>query len=162
MKWHIKDVFTGSLNKNEMTLKWGFVKQPVPHYEQIITFICTYKKWQIIHCTHTHFCSADVSPSVRSRGLTFTWWGCCGLCFKHMPTKLAHSFLFCSCDCFCLYGSFNCISFIKLSRQFSAFSLFFPSHFCRIGPFNYISLYESLPQPWYNPLWLTGLKAPTN
>ena len=23
----------------------------------------------------------------------------------------------------------------------------------------YISLYESLPQPWYNPLWLTGLKA---
>ena len=25
-----------------------------------------------------------------------------------------------------------------------------------------ISLYESLLQPWYNPLWLTGLKAPTN
>ena len=25
----------------------------------------------------------------------------------------------------------------------------------------YISC-ESLPQPWYNPLWLTGLKAPTN
>ena len=31
-----------------------------------------------------------------------------------------------------------------------------------IGPFNYISLYESLCQPCYNPLWLTGLKAPTN
>ena len=27
--------------------------------------------------------------------------------------------------------------------------------------FNYISLYESLPQPLYSPLWLTGLKAPT-
>ena len=27
---------------------------------------------------------------------------------------------------------------------------------------NYVCLYESLPQPWYNPLWLTGLKAPTN
>ena len=26
----------------------------------------------------------------------------------------------------------------------------------------YISLYESLPQPWFNPLWLTWLKAPTN
>ena len=26
----------------------------------------------------------------------------------------------------------------------------------------YVSLYESLIQPWYNPLWLTGLKAPTN
>ena len=24
------------------------------------------------------------------------------------------------------------------------------------------SLYESLLQPWYNPVWLTGLKAPTN
>ena len=32
--------------------------------------------------------------------------------------------------------------------------------FCLIGPFNYIYLYESLPQPWYNPLCLTGLKAP--
>ena len=35
-------------------------------------------------------------------------------------------------------------------------------YFCLIGPFNYISYYESVPQPWYNPLWLTGLKAPTN
>ena len=26
----------------------------------------------------------------------------------------------------------------------------------------YISLCESFPQPWYNPLWLTGLKALTN
>ena len=26
----------------------------------------------------------------------------------------------------------------------------------------YIFLYESLPQPWYTPLCLTGLKAPTN
>ena len=29
---------------------------------------------------------------------------------------------------------------------------------CLIGPFNYISLYESLLQPWCNPLWLTGRK----
>ena len=34
------------------------------------------------------------------RGLTFTWWGCCGL-----------------------YSPFNCISFNKFSRQLSAFSL---------------------------------------
>ena len=34
--------------------------------------------------------------------------------------------------------------------------------FSLIDSFNYISLYESLPQPWYNPLWLSGLKAPTN
>ena len=37
--------------------------------------------------------------------------------------ELAHSFLFCSCDYFCLYGPFNCISFHKFSRRLSAFSL---------------------------------------
>ena len=36
------------------------------------------------------------------KGLIFTWWWCCGLCLClwHKPTKLAHSFLFCSCVCF--------------------------------------------------------------
>ena len=56
-------------------------------------------------------------------GLTFTWWGCCGLCFWHKPTELAHSVLICSCVYFCLYGPFNCISFYKFSQQLSAFSL---------------------------------------
>ena len=32
--------------------------------------------------------------------------------------------------------------------------------FCLSGPFDYISLYETLLQPWYDPLWLTGLRAP--
>ena len=41
----------------------------------------------------------------------------------YKPTELAHSFLFCSCVRFCLYGPFNCISFHKLSRQLPAFSL---------------------------------------
>ena len=45
------------------------------------------------------------------------------VCVWHKPTELAHSFLFSSCICFCLYGPFNCISFHKLSRQLSAFSL---------------------------------------
>ena len=31
-------------------------------------------------------------PFDSSRVLTFTWWGCCGLCFYHKPTELAHSF----------------------------------------------------------------------
>ena len=26
------------------------------------------------------------------RGLTFTWWGCYGICLRHKPTELAHSF----------------------------------------------------------------------
>ena len=42
----------------------------------------------------------------RHRGLTFTWWGCYGLCFKHTPTELAHSFLF----CYCVYFSFTALS----------------------------------------------------
>ena len=56
------------------------------------------------------------------RGLTFTWWGCYDSCLRHEPTELAHSSLFCSCVCFCLYGPFKCISFHKFSRQLSAFS----------------------------------------
>ena len=59
-------------------------------------------------------------------GLTFTWWGCCGLCLWHKPTELAHFFLFCSCVCFYLYGPSNCISFHKFSRQLSAFSFCSP------------------------------------
>ena len=41
----------------------------------------------------------------------------------HKLTELAHSFLFCSCVSFCLYGPFNCLSFHKFSRQLSVFSL---------------------------------------
>ena len=64
---------------------------------------------------------SQLTPSPR--GLTFTWRGCCDFCLWQKPTVLAHSFLFCSCVCFCLDGRFNCISFHKFSRQLSAFSL---------------------------------------
>ena len=107
-------------------------------------------------------CRSRQCCSLCPRGFSFTWWGCCGSCLWHKPTELAHSFLFCSCVCFCLYGPFNCISFHKFSRQLSAFSLCSSGLISALlGPFNCISLYESLPQPWYNLLWLTGLKAPT-
>ena len=36
------------------------------------------------------------------------------------------------------------------------------SHSVLLGPFNWVSLHQSLLQPRYNPFWLTGLKAPTN
>ena len=42
---------------------------------------------------------------------------------RHKLTELAHSFLFCCCVYFFLYGSFNCVSFHKLSKQLSMFSL---------------------------------------
>ena len=66
-----------------------------------------------------------------------------------------------------------CILFLYLSLALWPFQLYFIawilpiSHsvllvlFCLTGPFNYISLYESLPRPWYKSLWLTRLKAPT-
>ena len=38
----------------------------------------------------------------RPRGLTFSWWGCHGLCQRHKSTELANSFLFCSCVCLSL------------------------------------------------------------
>ena len=61
--------------------------------------------------------------SVCPRGLTFSWWGCYGLCQRHKLTELALSFLFCSCVCFCLYGPFSSVSFHKFSRQLFTFSL---------------------------------------
>ena len=57
------------------------------------------------------------SSRANPYGLTFTW------CQRHKPTQSAHSFLFRSCVCFCLYGPFNCISFHNVPWQLSAFSL---------------------------------------
>ena len=48
---------------------------------------------------HIH---VHVAQNRGPRGLTFSWWGCCGLCFRHKPTELAHSCLFCYCVYFCL------------------------------------------------------------
>ena len=45
-----------------------------------------------------YFCLWNMCP----RGLTFTWWGCYGLCQRCKPTELAHSFSFRSCIYFCL------------------------------------------------------------
>ena len=93
------------------------------------------------------------------RGLTFRWWGCCDLCFWHKPTELAHSLLFCSCVCFCLYGPFNCISFYKFSRQLSAFSLCSSDFISALLVLSTTYLLRIPLQPCYNPLWSTGLKA---
>ena len=65
-----------------------------------------------------------------------------------ISTTLAHSFKFCSCVCFCLYGPFNCILFHKFSWQVSTLSFcfsnliseltardFFLANFYPSGPF---------------------------
>ena len=97
-----------------------------------------------------------------SRVLTFTWWGFYVLCLWHKPTELAHSFLFCSCICFCLYGPFNCISFHKLARQLSVLSLCSSGFISVLIVLSTVYLFIKLPQPGYNPLWLTRLKTPIN
>ena len=95
-------------------------------------------------------------------GLTFTWWGCYGLCLrqkKKKPTELAHSFLRCSCVCFCHYDPFNCILFHKFSWHISCFSLCSSSLISALLVLSTIYHFmESLLQPWYNSKWLTGFK----
>ena len=94
-------------------------------------------------------------------GLTFTWWGCCGLCLWHKPTELARSFVFRSCVCFCLHGPSTLFHSISSPNNSLLPHSVLPVFVCLNGPFNCISFHESLPQPWYNPLWLTGLKELT-
>ena len=77
----------------------------------------------------------------------FSWWGCYGLRPRHKPTEFAHSF----------YSVLVSVSvFMALSTVFHSMNspdISPLSHsvrlvlFCLIGPFNYISLYESLLQP---------------
>ena len=86
------------------------------------------------------------SPSCGGDVTVYVW---------HKPTELAHSFLFCSCVYFCLYGHFNFISFHEFSRQLSVFSL------CPCGLSSgfwsfqlYISLWKH-PRPIFNMEWHT-------
>ena len=98
----------------------------------------------------------------RPHGLTFSWWGCYGLCLRHKPTELADIFYSVLVSVSVLWP-FQLYFIPKiLPTTLRSLTLLFRSYFCFIGSFNYISLYESLLQPWYNPLWLTGLKAPTH
>ena len=84
----------------------------------------------------------------RPSRLTFRWWRCYGLCQRHKPTELAHSFFF-------FYSVLASVSvFMFLSSVFHSInspdkSLFSRSVLtgffcCLIGPFNYITLYKSL------------------
>ena len=76
----------------------------------------------------------------------FTWWGCCGLCFWRQPSELAHSFLFCSCVCFCLYGPFDCISFHKFSRTALRFLTVLPVLLLSFLVLSMVYIYDSLLQ----------------
>ena len=122
--------------------------------------------WHWTHNVLVAICLDSSWASLQVPGpnrLTFMWWGCCSLFLWHKPTKLAHSFSFCSCVRFWLYGPLNCISFHKFSRQLSAFSLCFSGLISAILVLSTIislSIYASLPLLWDNPLWFRwrGLK----
>ena len=70
------------------------------------------------------FMKVSLSPDVSPYGLTFTWWGCYGLCLRHNPTELAHSFFlfFCSRVCFCLYMALSTVFHSINSTNNSPFS----------------------------------------
>ena len=83
--------------------------------------------------------------AVYPSGLTFTWWGRCGLCFWNKPTELAHSFLF----CYVYFFSF--VMALSTVFHFINFPVNFPlSHsvlqvlFCLCWSFQlYISIWKS-------------------
>ena len=103
------------------------------------------------HCLRAFIASTPQGPTAwrclvrpwrtTSTGMSLTWWSPSVTWWVHLvfespwthlhmvgmlrfkPTELAHSFLFSSCICFCLYDLFYCISFHKFSWQLSAFSL---------------------------------------
>ena len=114
-----------------------------------VRLLCQYLCQQK-YCFALNFGSSWYSHIGCLHGLTFRWWGCCGLCLCHKPTELARSFLFCSCvffffmtlsTVFHAINSPDSLSLLSLSvllttlcflslfsRQVSAFSL------CLISP----------------------------
>ena len=78
----------------------------------------------------------------------------------NLPTPFF--FKFCSCTYFCLNGPFDRISFINSSDNSSLSHSVLPVlflHYWSSQLHIYLSPHESFPQPWYNPLWLTGLNS---
>ena len=66
----------------------------------------------------------------------------------HKPTELSHSFLFCSCVCFCLYGPFNCIHSISSPDNSPLSHSVLPVLFLHYWSFElYISLRKSPSAP---------------
>ena len=106
---------------------------------------------QIITRTQSLFCPFfNLCSTVQISGpggLTFTLWGCYGLSPRHKPIELAHSFcsVLVSVSVYMalstVFHSINSPDNSPLSHSVLLVLL------CLTGPFNYISLYESLPQP---------------
>ena len=82
------------------------------------------------------------------RGLTFSWRRCNGLCLRYKPTELAHFFFYSVLVSVSAVMAISTVFHSKILQTILRFLiLFFWSYLCLIGPFNYISLCESLRQP---------------
>ena len=90
-----------------------------------------------------------------TRSLIFTWWRCCSLCLWHKTNRACPLiFILFLCQFLSLWPfQLYFIPWI-LSTTLRFLTLFFRFYFCLIGPFTRVSVYESLPQPWYTPLWV--------
>ena len=73
--------------------------------------------------------------------------GVVGFFQRHKPTELTHSFLFCCCVCFYLLTLLTVFHRRNFPDNSPHSHSALPVYFGRIGPFNYISLYERLLQP---------------
>ena len=78
---------------------------------------------------------------------SFTWWGCYGLCLRHKPTELAHSFHSVLVSVSVFMALSPVIYSINSPNNSRFLTPFFQSYFCLVVPLNCIFLYESLPQP---------------
>ena len=81
------------------------------------------------------------------RGLTFSWWDVTVYVLDINQPSLPTLFVLFLCLFLPLWPFHLYFIPYILPTTLRFLTLFFWSDFCLIGPFNYISLYESLPQP---------------
>ena len=107
-----------------------FVTWPASGFFKFVCFVVVVVVFlQLCFCFESHLfllqsnCCCCRCFFFCPRRVTFTWWGCSGLCFFILTNRTC-PFLFILFSClFLFYGPFNCISLHKFSRQLSAFSL---------------------------------------
>ena len=88
------------------------------------------------------------SSCMGPRGLTFTWWGCCGSCQGHTSTELAYSFLICSCVYFCLMTLLTVFHSINSADNSPLSHSVLPALILLRCSFQLYISYECLPKPF--------------
>ena len=127
--WATKEALYQLISVNSHTLNLSSVSSPL-------------NKSFVSYSVFCHVCSTSlVLVCVRPHGFTFTWWGFGGLCQRHKPTELVHSFLFCSCVYISLCGLLTVFHSIILLTTLRCLTLFFSSHNFSLLAFSAICLF---------------------